>query len=235
MYLFSSLKPAEVTKPQLIRYCLTLALVFICLVQFSILFVDQPLTMQFKDDDWLWLLAREVTHIGLFTNYFIPAFLVWFGAQVILRWNKTKNRERIKLIATQALWLMYCLLFSGLWTHILKFTFGRQRPKISPDFAPFEFYPINTHWDFHSLPSGHSQVVFTVATFLAFLFPRFKYGFYIVAFIMAFTRVMTRDHFFSDVLAGLAVGHIATTVTLYWLYGRHQEIVRKNYSELFTK
>ncbi|MBL7542782.1 MAG: phosphatase PAP2 family protein [Bdellovibrionaceae bacterium] len=223
MYLFSSLKPADITQSQLIKYCVRITTGFICLVGLCIVFIDQPLTSQFKDDDWLWLLAREVTHVGLFTNYFIPAFLIWFGAQILLRWKKSKNRQRLKLIATQALWLMYCLLFSGLWTHILKFSFGRQRPKISPLFDPYEFQFFNTHWDFHSLPSGHSQVVFTVATFLAFMFPRFKYGFYSVAFVMGFTRVMTRDHFFSDVLAGLAVGHLSTIIMLFWLYGRHSQ------------
>ncbi len=204
-------------KSALIKYNLRFLAVVGFLSILAILFIDQSLTMVFKDDDWIWLLAREITHVGLFTNYFIPAFIVWFGLQIFLKWNKSKNRDRLKQLATKALWLMYCLLFSGLCVHIFKFLVGRQRPKISPDFDPHVFQPFTTHWDFHSMPSGHSQVLFTVATYFAHLFPRFKYGIYSVAFILAFTRVMTRDHFYSDVLMGLAVGHLSTVVMLYWL------------------
>ncbi len=201
----------------LVKYCTKFFAVVIALALVSIFFIDQNLTLLFKDDDWKWLLAREVTHVGLFTNYFIPALIVWFGLQIFIKWNKAKPREHLKQIATQALWLMYCLLFSGFCVHVFKFLIGRQRPKISPDFDPFIFQPFSTHWDFHSMPSGHSQVLFTVATFFAHLFPRFKYGVYSVAFIFAFTRVATRDHFYSDVLMGMAVGHISTLVLLYWL------------------
>lgn len=204
-------------KAALIKYNLKFLSVIGLLAMISIFYIDQSLTMIFKDDDWKWLLAREITHVGLFTNYFIPALIVWAGVEIFLRWNKSKPRERLKKIATQALWLIYCLLFSGLCVHIFKFVVGRQRPKISPDFDPYVFQPFTTNWDFHSMPSGHSQVLFTVATYFAYLFPRFKYPIYIVAFILSFTRVMTRDHFYSDVLMGLAVGHLSTVVMLYWL------------------
>ncbi|MBL7554614.1 MAG: phosphatase PAP2 family protein [Bdellovibrionaceae bacterium] len=207
-------------KSALIKYNLRFLAVVGFLSILSILFIDQNLTLLFKNDDWVWLLAREITHVGLFTNYFIPAFIVWFGLQIFLKWSQPKNRDRLKQITTKALWLMYSLLFSGLCVHIFKFLVGRQRPKISPDFDPHVFQPFTTHWDFHSMPSGHSQVLFTVATYFAYLFPRFKYGIYSVAFILAFTRVMTRDHFYSDVLMGLAVGHLSTAVMLYWLSRR---------------
>lgn len=209
-------------KTYLAKYCAVFSVIAILLSALSMQFIDQDLTLLFKDDDWVWILAREITHVGLFTNYFIPAFIIWFGAHVLLRWNKAKNRHRVQYIATQATWLMYCLLFSGFWVQVFKFLFGRQRPKISPNFDPQVFHPFNTHWDFHSLPSGHTQVLFTVATFLAFLFPRFKYTFYLGAFFMGFTRVMTRDHFYSDVLMGLTVGHLSTVVLLYWLTRRNK-------------
>lgn len=211
---------AGANKAALIKYVSSFIAVITLLALTSIFFLDQHLTSLFKNDDWKWLLAREVTHVGLFTNYFIPAFIVWFGLSIFTKWNKSKTQERLKTVATQALWLMYCLLFSGFCVHVFKFLVGRQRPKISTTFDPDVFHPLTMHWDFHSMPSGHSQVLFTVATFFAFLFPRLKYGIYSVAFIFAFTRVMTRDHFYSDVLVGLAVGHLSTLVMLYWLSQR---------------
>ncbi len=222
MYLFSSLTPSRAKKSDLINYCCYYLVATIIVVGVCVYYIDQDFTLLFKDDDRVWLVAREITNVGLFTNYFIPAFIVWLGAMVLLRWNSPKNRERIKKVETLATWLMYCLLFSGLWVHIIKSIVGRQRPKISPDFDPRVFQPFITHWDYHSMPSGHAQVMFTVATFIAFLFPNYKYGFYFIAFAMAFTRVMTRDHFFSDVIMGIAVGHIPTVILLHW-------ISRKNY------
>jgi membrane-associated phospholipid phosphatase len=208
-------------KAALINHCLRVFGVITVLAVLSIFFLDQNLTLLFKEDDWKWILAREITHIGLFTNYFIPAFIVWAAAWILLKWNKAKDRHRVQHIGTQALWLMYSLLFSGFWVHLFKAIIGRQRPKISPDFDPHVFQPFTTHWDFHSMPSGHTQVLFTFATFLAFQFPKYLKGFYFVAFIMAFTRVMTRDHFYSDVLMGVAVGHLPTVVLLYWLSQRN--------------
>lgn len=225
MYLFSTFQIRDAQKSDLLKYFFNFLLTICFLVGVSILFIDQQMTLLFKEDDWIWVLAREITHIGLFTNYFIPAFIVWLGVQILLKWNKTQNQALLKRIATRALWLMYCLLFSGLWTHIIKFIVGRQRPKISPEFAPLTFHPFTNNWDFHSMPSGHAQVLFTTATFMAFLFPRYKYGFYIIAFAMAFTRVMTRDHFYSDVLMGAAVGHLTTIILLYWLSRRNVPVI----------
>lgn len=225
MYLFSTLTPGTAKKSDVVNYCSYFLVLTFILVGICVYYIDLDMTLLFKDDDWYWLIAREITHVGLFTNYFIPAFILWMGAMVLLRWGNVKNRALVRRIETQATWLMYCLLFSGLWVHVIKALVGRQRPKISPTFDPHVFQPFITHWDFHSMPSGHSQVVFTVATFISFLFPKYKYGFYFVAFLMAFTRVMTRDHFLSDVIMGIAVGHIPTVILLNWISRRNQPVV----------
>lgn len=224
MYLLLTPKNGPLTKSQLVNYGVTLSTIVIFLASISIFFLDVELTLLFKEDDWKWVFAREITNIGLFTNYFIPAFIVWFSSYILLNWKKNFFPiERVKRVSMLASWMMYCLLFSGLCTHIIKPLVGRQRPKISPSFDPHVFQPFITHWDFHSMPSGHSQVLFTVATFTAFLFPRFKYGIYFMAFAFSFTRVMTRDHFYSDVLMGALVGHLSTAFLLYWLSRRQTQ------------
>ena len=216
---------AELKIADLVKYNVYVFGIVFVLVCISIVFLDQNLTTLFKDDDWKWQFARDITNIGLFENYFVPAFLVWAGTWSVLKWNLGSfNRDVLKRVCRQSTWLMYSLLFSGVFTHVIKPIVGRQRPFVSDDFEPFVFSPLTTFFDptgyFHSMPSGHAQVLFTVATFLAFSMPRFKVGFYLLAFLLAFTRVVTRDHFFSDVLMGALVGHLTTVTLIYWLYKR---------------
>ncbi len=228
----------DLKSADIIRYDAYVFVAVSILACLSLVFLDQNMTTLFKDDDWKWQFARDITNIGLFENYFVPAFLVWTGTWSVIKWNLgSMNRDVLRRVCLQSSWLMYSLLGSGILTHIIKPIFGRQRPFVTTNFEPHVFNPMTTFFEpsgyFHSLPSGHAQVLFTVATFFAFSIPRFRVGFYLVAFLLAFTRVATRDHFFSDILIGALVGHLTTVTLLFWLFKRNQ--TRKNYSEVFTK
>lgn len=213
MFIFKSWSPQEISLAKIRSYSLEMGILVLALVLVCIQWFDQKITYLFKEDDWKWLFAREVTNIGLFSHYFMLALLILSITLFLIKFKKSSHPYTFSLYNKSKV-LIYTLLYSGLWVHLFKFLFGRQRPKISPDFDPQAFYPFNTHWDFHSLPSGHTQVLFSVATFLAFYFPKYKYLFYFLASLFSFTRVMTRDHFLGDVLAGALVGHLSTV----WLY-----------------
>lgn len=191
---------------ELSKYSLFLVMIFIPIILAFTFFWDQSITHIFKQDDLKWLIARNITNVGLFSHYFIIGLIM-----LIISWlfSKPILKEKSKL-------LLISLLASGLVTHIFKFSIGRQRPKISETFEPHIFNFLTTHWDNHSFPSGHSQVLWTVATYLSFEFPKFKWVFYGLASILSFTRVMTRDHFMSDVLGGLLVGHLTTLWCIYY-------------------
>ena len=223
MFIFSTLDNNTSTAISYKRtriYSLKLALITLTLVILSILFLDQKITWLFKEDDWKWLFAREITNIGLFSHYFFIALAGLAISFYFIKIKKNTSAQVIRFLEKSKV-LVYTLLFSGIWVHIFKFLFGRQRPKISPDFSPHVFQPLTTNWDFHSLPSGHTQVLFCVASFLAFYYPRYRYFFFILAGLLSFTRVMTRDHFFADVMMGALVGHLSTV----WLY---TYLIKKN-------
>lgn len=216
MFIFRSWKLQETPAPKLRAYTLFLSLITVILAMISIEWFDHSITFIFREDDWKWLFAREVTHIGLFSNYFLAALFFLAVSLYLIRFKKVAH-PKIYTLFIRSRVMIFALLFSGLWVQILKAIFGRQRPKISPDFDPHAFYPFNTHWDFHSMPSGHTQVLFTVASFFAFYYPGKKYYIYLLAFIFSFTRVMTRDHFFGDVMGGALVGHLTTIWLFYYL------------------
>jgi membrane-associated phospholipid phosphatase len=90
---------------------------------------------------------------------------------------------------------------------LIKIAIGRARPCIFlPIVKPLTFQPFQLNFDYNSFPSGHTQVIFCLATFIALLFPRTKIPVYALAFTIAFTRVLVLKHFPSDVLGGIFLG-----------------------------
>ncbi len=66
----------------------------------------------------------------------------------------------------------------------------------------------------HSFPSGHSATSFACATMLAAASPRLRVPVYVLAALIAFSRLYNGDHFPLDVLAGSALGVLVATALL---------------------
>ena len=58
----------------------------------------------------------------------------------------------------------------------------------------------------HSFPSGHATVAFACATVLALAVPRLRVPFFVLAALIAFSRVYVGVHYPFDVLAGAVLG-----------------------------
>jgi len=98
--------------------------------------------------------------------------------------------------------------YTSVITLLLKFSFGRERPRENND--PFSFSPFSFKGDnFMSLSSGHTALAFSLSTILAentnndYL----KIAFYLPAFLTAFSRVYQNHHWTSDVLLGGIIGY----------------------------
>jgi membrane-associated phospholipid phosphatase len=99
-------------------------------------------------------------------------------------------------------------IFTGLLTLLLKYSFGRERPRENSDafsFQPFSFKGDN----FLSINSGHTALGFSLSTVLAKNTDNnlIKAVFYLPAFLTAFSRVYQNHHWFSDVLLGGIIGY----------------------------
>lgn len=105
--------------------------------------------------------------------------------------------------------------YSTLITMIIKFSFGRERPRKTSN--PFSFHPFSFNGDeFLSFSSGHTVLAFSLSTVLAkntdndFL----AIAYYVPAFLTAFSRVYQNHHWTSDVIFGGFLGFtIAEFVT----------------------
>lgn len=105
------------------------------------------------------------------------------------------------------------VLANGL-TNALKLVVGRARP--FQDEGPLHFAPFSGNTSF---PSGHATTAFAVVTPWLLYYPNYLTpGLLILGATTAFSRLATDMHWFTDVLAGSAVGF----GTAYWLSRRHQ-------------
>jgi membrane-associated phospholipid phosphatase len=187
---------------------LPLCLIVIGLFAF---YLDQPVSQWFDEsthDSWR-VFALQITDVGKGAQWFLLAILVFFI-------SKSRGSEKL---ANWAAHLFCALIVSGALLHVVKFSFGRQRPHISPDRAPLSFHPLNANWDYQSFPSGHTQTLFCVAIFFSMLWPRKRFLFYSIAVAFAFTRVMALQHFVSDIVGGAIVGIIGTQLSI-WIMSR---------------
>lgn len=165
--------------------------------------------------------SREVTNVGYSIHYFAMAiagiiFSKWIYPRFSFFRRKITSLAALKI--SQWSWFaVKVLILAGIPLHILKMLIGRKRPHVSQDFDPLNFDPVNLHHHWNSFPSGHAQVLFTAATVALLIWPKQKYLFLGIAFILALTRVTIHQHYFSDVVAGAAVGYLATLWLHYFL------------------
>lgn len=157
-------------------------------------FIDQPLS------DWLaqpprgpWLRGWLDSLAGLMVYVGVPSILLalpnW--KRLFLSWNAA-------------------MLLSALLTHALKWAVGRARPHQA--LGAFTYEPFSQTDHMNSFPSGHTSSAVTIALLLGLYFPRLRGVFWFFAAVVALERIVTRNHYPSDVIAGAGIGVLAVLV-----------------------
>ncbi|PXA99992.1 hypothetical protein DMC47_00580 [Nostoc sp. 3335mG] len=153
-----------------------------------------------------------VTHFGLSDWVLIPSLLVLVVSFLLHRFWRGAARWRRALYETILLsgFVFVAVAGTGLLTNLLKRSFGRGRPVVFDQYGAFDFQHFINGWEFQSFPSGHSTTAMATAIVIGFLAPRFFRLFLIIALMTGFSRIVTGDHYPTDVLAGFAVGTLGT-------------------------
>lgn len=128
---------------------------------------------------------------------------------LLLIWNlDQQGRQRVKYVISAA-------LLSGLIVTSLKVIVQRPRPFVSSltdVHVPVAFDEALLNNSIQSFPSGHTATAFALAVTLSMLYPRGKRLFFGFAIITGLQRVVSRNHFPSDVFAGAIVGILSAQV-----------------------
>ena len=129
--------------------------------------------------DWLW---ENLSRIGMYGA-------VWLAIGVVLAVLKRRP--------STALWTLAAYLTATLTASGFKAAIPRERPHL-PTLLPRP--------GTHSFPSGHATTSFACAALLAAVEPRLRVPLYVLAALIAFSRLEVGVHFPLDVLAGSALG-----------------------------
>jgi len=97
---------------------------------------------------------------------------------------------------------------------------GRARPYSWESAGAFDFAPLGWNVDFASLPSGHGTTAFATAFAIGALFPRMRVPLWMLAIMVAVSRVAVSAHYPSDVVAGAVIGVFGALVVRNWFATR---------------
>ena len=221
-------------------------LVFLFLVFLSIVTSFNPdiwLYSYFKDfnknpnNEYLYIFFKETTKLGSSSWYLgLSVFCIIFF--YLSKFFSLVVTEKIKGLINFFISSIVYLLVVGVFTQIGKHLIGRPRPNHTNFDNLLDFNFLSLDSSFHSFPSGHSSTIFMLCFILCATLPKLKYFFYLLASIIAFSRVVVGAHFFTDIVAGgvlaLIVFKILKNHTIFnkkFMFSKY--IFNKN-SELYT-
>ncbi len=154
------------------------------------LFLNQ--TMSFYALDKIMPIFTDLHKYQLFSFGFLPIFLIIY----IL------NQK--KLAAKVLIGVILCVAIGDNLNHrVFKELIERPRPEQTLEQVTMR---TKSHSG-HSFPSNHAVNMFAVMTFLSQVSPQFRAFFYIIAALIAYSRVYVGVHYPFDVLAGALIGY----------------------------
>src|SRR5690606_23988960 len=153
-----------------------------------------------------------ITHLGDWPVTVAVAFIFLF-----INW-----RHSFLLVSTT--------LYTGFFTQIIKMIVKHARPAVFFEHGE-AIYTIKDYVLQNSLsfPSGHTTCIFSLTITLSYIFvsQRRQPWFFLIALLVALSRVYLSQHFFKDLLAGSLIGTFFA-LHLIWLFERSEWFHKKN-------
>lgn len=174
----------------------------------AMIFIDRPVAMMVEEAGGRFRrFFSTLSQLGVGTGWLIAGVLGWLGCRIAASLSLSLEGERIWRSRAWAGAYAFCACAgAGLLNGLVKILAGRPRPKIfkSDGLHAFDFFRFQA--DYWSFPSGHTAMAFAVATVATVLLPRHIVAYYLLALMVAASRVLGGSHWVSDVIAGGFVG-----------------------------
>jgi len=133
-------------------------------------------------------ILKDISKLGIATFYLLFAAVCF----VFFRFIKKK-----RLWSNRALFVFLSISFSGILVLIVKFIFGRYRPRKGK---------------LTSFPSGHASTIVALMLALYFISPKYRVIYFIIALVIVISRVLVCHHYLTDVVFG---SYLAVVTTVY--------------------
>ncbi|CAK0777749.1 membrane hypothetical protein [Gammaproteobacteria bacterium] len=164
------------------------------------------LVQSIRDAPWV---VEHRHWMQLLSNWGMYPFYVFFLGILFLRIPK------FQFVAWSWFWAE--LLGSGFLVFLIKTLTGRARPEyaLANGFSETWFSQIFSH-TYQSFPSGHTTDLFTSALFVGLLTrtPLVVIPAFLLASLVAFSRIALAKHYLSDVLAGMLIATVSTFLSV---------------------
>ena len=145
---------------------------------------------------------KDISKLGIATFYLICSAIIFLFFRFI--------RKRA-IWSNQGLFVFLSISLSGVLILVIKFIFGRYRPKMffQEQLYGFEFFQLKGK--ITSFPSGHASTIAALMLSLYFISPKYRVIYFIIAFVVVISRVLVCHHFLTDVVVG---SYVAVMITL---------------------
>ena len=150
---------------------------------------------------------RLLTDLGDSNWILIPS-----GAGLlILAWLQARERRPRRgviygYVSKLLVFLFVTVALSGLTASLTKNVIGRARPKLYDELGSLEFRPFSFDYGFAAFPSGHATTIGALAGVLAIVWPCARMPVFVAGAWIASTRFLIGAHYFTDAMAGYALG-----------------------------
>jgi undecaprenyl-diphosphatase len=166
--------------------------------------------------DFVMPILTDLNHNFFVQTLYLPALLImWLVFSRIPAWPRILG---LALSLSASDWIPH---------HLIKPYFQRHRPQ---DLGLDVILRTHLHYGY-SFPSIHAMNVFAAAAFLSTFYPRARSLFYLMAVLVAFSRIYVGVHFPSDVLCGAILGWLIGR-TVGYLLNQAEEKARRSPSEV---
>lgn len=188
------------------------AMAFVLTEAVAMIWLDRPVADFFHAAGG----ARQPFFLGVQSLGLGYPYLVLSGlAFAFLRWGGELRQLRRWATALRAQAFIPGFIFvavagAGLAADIVKIVVGRTRPKLLFASGTYDFTWFGLRADHWSFPSGHATTIAALMTALWCLWPRPLWLYVAAAGVVAASRVVTGQHYLSDVIAGAALGVAVT-------------------------